>query len=87
MVVYYYQAGCHAQSLDHYLQCQSHSEGLNKQNMTISTISCKLLVHLHPNLAWKYCIKSWSVLWKNWITAFKVKVTAMIHNVSECLSG
>ena len=27
-----------------------------------------------------------SVLWKNWVTAFKVKVTAKVQNVSECLS-
>ena len=30
---------------------------------------------------------SWSVLFKNWITAFKIKVTAKVQNVSECLSG
>ena len=30
---------------------------------------------------------SQSVLWKNGITVFKVKVTAKVQNVSECLSG
>ena len=85
MVVYYHEAMCHAEKLVHY-QCQVHSEGLNKQNIIISTISSKLLLHLQPNLVWLYCIISRSVLWKNWITAFKVKVTAVIQNVSECLS-
>ena len=28
-----------------------------------------------------------AVLWKNWITAFKIKVTAKVQNVSKCLSG
>ena len=26
-------------------------------------------------------------MWKNWITAFKVKVTVKVQNVNECLSG
>ena len=52
MVVYYHEAECHAQKLVHYLQCQGHSKGLNKQNMSISFISTKLLVHLQPNLIW-----------------------------------
>ena len=30
---------------------------------------------------------SWSVLWKNGITAFKGKVTVKVQNVCECLSG
>ena len=52
MVVYCYEAMCHTGMLVHYHQCQGHSEGLNKQNMTISTISSKLLVCLRPNLFW-----------------------------------
>ena len=36
--------------LVHCLQCQGHSEGLRDQNMTISTISSKVLVCLQPNL-------------------------------------
>ena len=28
-----------------------------------------------------------SVLWKTWITAIKIKVTAKVQSVSECLSG
>ena len=57
------------------LKYQGHSEGLYNQNMTIFTISSKLLVSLQPNLVWWYSIISWSVLWKNGITVFKVKVT------------
>ena len=34
MVVYYHEAECPVQKLVHYLQCQGHSEGLYKQNMT-----------------------------------------------------
>ena len=48
MMVYYHEVVCHAEKLVHYLQCQGQSEGF--QNMAISTISCKLLVCLQPNL-------------------------------------
>ena len=41
---------CNAEKLVHHLQCQGNSEGLCNQNMTIFTISSKLLVHLQPNL-------------------------------------
>ena len=51
MVVYYHEAECRAEKLVRYLQCQGYSEGLNKQSLTISTISSKVLVHLPPNLA------------------------------------
>ena len=50
-------------------------------------LSSKLLVRLQPNLVWQHSIISQSVLWENGITAFKVKVTAKVQNVSECLSG
>ena len=50
MVACYHEAKCHAENLVQYLQCQGHSEGLYNQNMTISTISSKLLVHLQSNL-------------------------------------
>ena len=35
------------------------------------------------NLVWWYIIISQSVLWKNWITAFKVKVTAKDQNAIQ----
>ena len=38
--------------LVHYRQSQGHSEGLYNQNMTISTMSSKLLVRLQPNSVW-----------------------------------
>ena len=50
MVVYYYEAMCHAETLVHYLQCQGHSEGLYNQHVTIFTIFSKLLVCLQFNL-------------------------------------
>ena len=37
-----------------------------------SAISSELLIHWQPNLVWWYIFISQSVLWKNWITAFKV---------------
>ena len=76
---------CHAEKLVHCLQCQGHREGWYNQNMTISAISSKLLIHLQSNWVWYYSILSWSVLWKKWIAAFKVKVTAKIKmSVNVC---
>ena len=50
-------------------------------NVIISTVFFELLILLLPNLVWKYIIISQSVLWRNWIVAFKVKVTAKFQNV------
>ena len=86
MVMQHDEPECHAEKLVHRLQCQGCSEALCNQNMTLSAVSSKLLVSLQPNLVWWYSIISWSVLWKNGITAFKVKVIAKVKNVSECLS-
>ena len=52
MVVYHYKANCQAEKLVHYRQRQGHNGGLYNQNMTISTISSKLLVRLQSNLVW-----------------------------------
>ena len=52
MEAYYREAECRAQKLVHYFQCQGHSEGLYKQNITIFTVTSKLMVHLKLNLAW-----------------------------------
>ena len=87
MVMQHYEPECHAEKLVCCLQCQGHSKGLHSQNMTISILSSKLLVLLQPNLVWSSNIISWSVAWKNCGSAFKVKVTAKVKNVSECLSG
>ena len=86
MVMQCHKPECHAEKLVHCVQCQGHSEGLYNQNMTISVVSSKLLVHSQPNLIWQYSIISLGFLWKNEITAFKVKVTVKVQNVSECLS-
>ena len=45
MMVYYHEVMCHVKKLVHYLQCQGHSDGSYNQNMTIFTISSKVLVH------------------------------------------
>ena len=52
MVLYYHEAKYYAEKLDHCQchQCQGRSEGLHNQNMTISTLSYKLLVCLQPAL-------------------------------------
>ena len=63
MVVYHYEANCQAEKTGHYRQCQGHSEGLYNQNMTISTISSKLLARLQsyykpecPAVKLGYCV-------------------------------
>ena len=72
MVVYYHAAMCPAEKLFHRLQSQGHSEGLYNQNMTIFTISSKMLVRSATRLSlivqhhkpgcpaeiWDYCIQS-----------------------------
>ena len=49
MVMQHHEPECPAEKLVICLQCQGHSEGLYNQNMTVSTISSKLLVRLQPN--------------------------------------
>ena len=66
---------------NYFVQGQGHSEGLYHQNATLSNISSELLISRPPNLAWWYIIISQSVLWTNWITVFKIKVTAKGQNV------
>ena len=84
-MMYYHETECHAEKSVHYLQSEGHSESLYYENMTISTVSSKLLVHMQPNLVWVYSIINRNVLCKNVITALKVKVTANLQNVSKCL--
>ena len=69
-----------------YFQGQGHSKGSYDQNMTVSTVSSELLILLLQNLVWWYIIISLSVSWRNWIAVFKVKVTAKLQNVNDCLS-
>ena len=52
MVMQHHEPECHTEKLFHCLQCECHSEDLYNQNMTISTLSSKLLVCLVPNLVW-----------------------------------
>ena len=53
-MMYYHEANYEAEKkLVPYRQCQGHNEGLYNQNMTISTMSSKLLVRLQPNSAEK----------------------------------
>ena len=56
MVMQHHKPECHAEILVHCVQCEGHSEGLYNKNMTIFTVSSKLLVPLQPNLLWKYII-------------------------------
>ena len=43
MMKYYLEVICPTEKLVHYLQCQDYREGLYNPNMTISTISSKLV--------------------------------------------
>ena len=54
--------------------------------MTVSSASSELPILLLLNLDSWYIIIGQSVLWRNWIAMFKVKVRAKLHNVNECLS-
>ena len=65
MVVYYYEAECHAEKMVHYLQDQGHCEGLCNQNTTISTISSKTAGPFATKLGLIVKIISQSVLWEN----------------------
>ena len=85
MVVHYHELMCHAETLVHYFQCQGHSEGLTKQNMTISTISSTVPFATKLSLIVLHHKPECPV--ENWITAFRAKATAVIQNVNECLSG
>ena len=53
------------------------------KNMTL-TIFSELLTSWQPNLGWWNIIISQSGLRKNWITAFKIDVTAKGQNVNVC---
>ena len=48
--MYYHEAMCYGGKMVCHLQCQGYSEGLYNQNVTILTISSKLLVRLQPHL-------------------------------------
>ena len=50
MVVYYHETMCHAETLVHCLECQGHGKGLYNQNMTIFTVSSKVLFRLQTDL-------------------------------------
>ena len=49
-IVVCYRVNVSCGKISSYLQCQGHSGGLYNQNMTVFTISSKLLVHLQPSL-------------------------------------
>ena len=51
MVVHHWLE-CHMKEMGCYRQGQGHSEGLYNQNMTVSTISSKLMILLQPDLVW-----------------------------------
>ena len=57
-MVYYYEVMCPVEKLVHFLLFEGHSEGIYNQNMTIFTISSKLLVRKlrfivqHHKLEW-----------------------------------
>ena len=86
IVMHHHKLECHTKRFVCYFQGQGQNKGLYDQNMTVSTISSKLLILLLQSLVLWYIIISQSVLWRNWTAVFKVKVRATFQNVSECLS-
>ena len=54
----------------------------HNQNVTLSTTSSELLILRQPNLVWWYITINQSVLWKKWVTALSIKVTAKSQNVN-----
>ena len=68
---------CHSEKFVCYLHGQGHNEGSYNQNISVSTVSFELLIHLQTDLVlWNFII-SWSVKKKSKkrIAVFKVKVT------------
>ena len=76
----------HTWYCDAYFQGQGYCKNSYDQYLTISTVSFEQRILLLPNLVWQYIIISQSVLLRNWIVVFKVKVTAKFQNVNDCLS-
>ena len=68
---------CHAKRLVCYLYGQGHSRA--------HIIEYDLLIFLQPKLIGWYIIMSRSVLCKNWIIVFKVKVTVKVQNFIESI--
>ena len=64
-----------------YLQGQGHSKGSYDQNMTLSTILSELSVSWQPNLVDDTSSEARASNEKNWITAFRAKVTATGQNL------
>ena len=52
---------CHSEKIVCYLHGQGHNEGSYNQNISVSTVSFELLIHLQTDLVlWNFII-SWSV--------------------------
>ena len=83
MVMHYHEPEHLAKRLVCCLHDQGYSTGLCNKKKTVSTVSTEPLILLQSNLDWWYIFIGWSVLWKDLITVFKVKV---YQNVSEHLS-
>ena len=50
VLMQHHKPECRAETVVHCVQCQGHSEGLCNQNLTVSTLTSKLLDCLQPNL-------------------------------------
>ena len=84
--MHHHELECRAKRFVGYFQGQDHSKGLYDQNMTVPTVSSKFLILLLQNLVLQCIIISQSVLWRNWIVVFRIKVTAKFQNANDCLS-
>ena len=84
MVMQHHGPKCRARRLVCCLQVRGHNGGSFNQ-IWLSTIFAELLIFLEPNLIRLRIIISWSVLCKNKIVVFKVKITVKVQNFIESL--
>ena len=73
---------CPVEKLDYCVQGQGHSKRSECQWMFVWLISSETQNILC--LVWSCSVISQTLLWKNWIAAIKVKVTAKRQNVNVC---
>ena len=65
------------------VQCQGHNEDSKFRWMFTWMISSQLLNLLQPNLVWLCSIIGQSVMWKDWLAIFKVKVTLRANMIEH----
>ena len=87
IVMHHHGPECHARRLVCCLPSSGSQWRCIQSDMTFSIISVELVIFLKPKFTGWYITTSWSVLWKNQIVVFKVKITVQVQNfiVSLCI--